>query len=54
MFTPIVFIFAIAAILGLVLIVRMKNRNDKKDHETEQRTESRNIPHGRTETITIK
>ena len=30
MFTPIVFIFAIAAILGLVLIVRMKNRNDKK------------------------
>ena len=50
MFTPIVFIFAIAAILGLVLIVRMKNRNDKKDHETEQRTESRNIAHGRTET----
>jgi hypothetical protein len=50
MFTPIVFIFAIAAILGLIIIVKMKSSSDKKDHKAERRTRSTNVPPGRTET----
>jgi hypothetical protein len=43
MFTPIVFIFAIAIILGVYFIVRKKNKADREDRNVEQRTESTSV-----------
>ena len=50
MFTPVVAIFAFAAIIGLILIVKFKSKNDKRDKEAQHKAGSADIRPGRSET----
>lgn len=43
MFTPVGFIFLIVIVLGVYFVVKMKNKNDRKDRDVQQGTGSTSV-----------